>query len=134
MNTPYPTLNFDLGEDIDMLRDAVYQFCQVELAPRAEDIDANNEFPMDMWQKMGDMGLLGLTVSEEYGGTNLGYLAHAVAMEEISRASASVGLSYGAHSNLCVNQIAKNGSHEQKTIYSFPICVESKQIHLHVYS
>ena len=92
MNTPYPTLNFDLGEDIDMLRDAVYQFCQVELAPRAEAIDANNEFPMDMWQKMGDMGLLGLTVSEEYGGTNLGYLAHAVAMEEISRASASVGL------------------------------------------
>lgn len=122
MNTPYPTLNFDLGEDIDMLRDAVYQFCQVELAPRAEDIDANNEFPMDMWQKMGDMGLLGLTVSEEYGGTNLGYLAHAVAMEEISRASASVGLSYGAHSNLCVNQIAKNGSHEQKLKYLPKLC------------
>lgn len=122
MNTPYPTLNFDLGEDIDMLRDAVYQFCQVELAPRSEAIDANNEFPMDMWQKMGDMGLLGLTVSEEYGGTNLGYLAHAVAMEEISRASASVGLSYGAHSNLCVNQIAKNGSHEQKLKYLPKLC------------
>ena len=122
MNTPYPTLNFDLGEDIDMLRDAVYQFCQAELAPRAEAIDANNEFPMDMWQKMGDMGLLGMTVAEEYGGTNMGYLAHAVAMEEISRASASVGLSYGAHSNLCVNQIAKNGSHEQKLKYLPKLC------------
>ena len=122
MNTPYPTLNFDLGEDIDMLRDAVYQFCQAELAPRAEAIDANNEFPMDMWKKMGDMGLLGMTVAEEYGGTNMGYLAHAVAMEEISRASASVGLSYGAHSNLCVNQIAKNGSHEQKLKYLPKLC------------
>ena len=122
MNTPYPTLNFDLGEDIDMLRDAVYQFCQAELAPRAEAIDANNEFPMDMWQKMGDMGLLGMTVAEQYGGTNMGYLAHAVAMEEISRASASVGLSYGAHSNLCVNQIAKNGSHEQKLKYLPKLC------------
>ena len=122
MNTPYPTLNFDLGEDIDMLRDAVYQFCQAELAPRAEAIDANNEFPMDMWQKMGDMGLLGMTVAEEYGGTNMGYLAHAVAMEEISRASASVGLSYGAHSNLCVNQISKNGSHEQKLKYLPKLC------------
>lgn len=122
MNTPYPTLNFDLGEDIDMLRDAVYQFCQAELAPRAEAIDTNNEFPMDMWQKMGDMGLLGMTVAEEYGGTNMGYLAHAVAMEEISRASASVGLSYGAHSNLCVNQIAKNGSHEQKLKYLPKLC------------
>jgi len=122
LNTPYPTLNFDLGEDIDMLRDAVYQFCQAELAPRAEAIDANNEFPMDMWQKMGDMGLLGMTVAEEYGGTNMGYLAHAVAMEEISRASASVGLSYGAHSNLCVNQISKNGSHEQKLKYLPKLC------------
>jgi isovaleryl-CoA dehydrogenase len=122
LNTPYPTLNFDLGEDIDMLRDAVYQFCQAELAPRAEAIDTNNEFPMDMWQKMGDMGLLGMTVAEEYGGTNMGYLAHAVAMEEISRASASVGLSYGAHSNLCVNQISKNGSHEQKLKYLPKLC------------
>ena len=105
-----------------MLRDAVYQFCQAELAPRAEAIDTNNEFPMDMWQKMGDMGLLGMTVAEEYGGTNMGYLAHAVAMEEISRASASVGLSYGAHSNLCVNQISKNGSHEQKLKYLPKLC------------
>lgn len=122
MNTPYPTLNFGLGEDIDMLRDAVYQFCKAELAPRAEAIDSNNAFPMDMWQKFGDMGLLGMTVAEEYGGTNMGYLAHVVAMEEISRASASVGLSYGAHSNLCVNQIGKNGSHEQKLKYLPKLC------------
>ncbi|MDG1292896.1 MAG: isovaleryl-CoA dehydrogenase [Pseudomonadales bacterium] len=105
-----------------MLRDAVYQFCKAELAPRAEAIDSNNEFPMDMWQKFGDMGLLGMTVAEEYGGTNMGYLAHVVAMEEISRASASVGLSYGAHSNLCVNQIGKNGSHEQKLKYLPKLC------------
>lgn len=117
MNTPYPTLNFGLGDDIDMLRDSVYQFCQAELAPRAADIDQSNEFPMDMWKKFGEMGLLGLTVSEEYGGTNMGYLAHSVAMEEISRASASVGLSYGAHSNLCVNQIHKNGNEAQKAKY-----------------
>lgn len=122
MNTPYPTLNFGLGEDIDMLRDAVYQFCKAELAPRAEAIDSNNAFPMDMWQKFGDMGLLGMTVAEAYGGTNMGYLAHVVAMEEISRASASVGLSYGAHSNLCVNQIGKNGSHEQKLKYLPKLC------------
>lgn len=122
MNTPYPTLNFDLGEDIDMLRDSVYQFSQAELAPRAEKIDKDNEFPMDMWRKFGDMGLLGMTVDEEYGGTNMGYLAHTVAMEEISRASASVGLSYGAHSNLCVNQIHKNGSHEQKLKYLPKLC------------
>ncbi len=122
MNTSYPTLNFDLGEDVDMLRDAVYQFCQAELAPRAAEIDKSNEFPMDMWRKFGDMGLLGVTVSEEYGGTNMGYLAHVVAMEEISRASASVGLSYGAHSNLCVNQIFKNGSHEQKVKYLPKLC------------
>ena len=100
-----------------MLRDAVYQFSQGELAHRAEEIDKNNEFPMDMWRKLGDMGLLGMTVSEEYGGTNMGYLAHVVAMEEISRASASVGLSYGAHSNLCVNQIHKNGNEDQKAKY-----------------
>ena len=89
----YPTLNFGLGETIDMLRDAVYQFSQAELAPRAAQIDRDNEFPADMWRKFGDMGLLGMTVEEEYGGTNMGYLAHVVAMEEISRASASVGLS-----------------------------------------
>ena len=122
MNTGYPTLNFGLGEDIDMLRDAVYQFCQSELAPRAAQIDASNEFPMDMWKKLGDMGLLGLTVSEEYGGTNMGYLAHCVAMEEISRASASVGLSYGAHSNLCVNQIYKNGNEAQRAKYLPKLC------------
>ena len=122
MTVSYPTLNFDLGQDIDMLRDAVKQFCDAELAPRAEEIDRNNEFPMDMWRKFGDMGLLGLTVEEEYGGTNMGYLAHVVAMEEISRASASVGLSYGAHSNLCVNQIRKNGSHEQKLKYLPKLC------------
>lgn len=122
MTASYPTLNFDLGQDIDMLRDAVKQFCDAELAPRAEEIDRNNEFPMDMWRKFGDMGLLGLTVEEEYGGTNMGYLAHVVAMEEISRASASVGLSYGAHSNLCVNQIRKNGSHEQKLKYLPKLC------------
>ena len=122
MNTSYPTLNFDLGEDIDMLRDSVYQFAQAELAPRAGQIDKDNEFPADMWRKFGDMGLLGMTVAEEYGGTNMGYLAHTVAMEEISRASASVGLSYGAHSNLCVNQIHKNGSQGQKLKYLPKLC------------
>jgi isovaleryl-CoA dehydrogenase len=118
----YPTLNFGLGETIDMLRDAVHHFAQAELAPRAAQIDRDNEFPMDMWRKFGDMGLLGMTVEEEYGGTNMGYLAHVVAMEEISRASASVGLSYGAHSNLCVNQIRKNGTHEQKLKYLPKLC------------
>lgn len=122
MNTPYPTLNFGLGEEIDMLRDAVYQFCQKELAPRAAQIDSDNEFPMDMWRKMGDMGLLGITIDEEYGGSNMGYLSHAVAMEEISRSSASVGLSYGAHSNLCVNQIYKNGNAPQREKYLPKLC------------
>lgn len=122
MSTSYPTLNFDLGEDIDMLRDSVYQFAQAELAPRAAQIDKDNEFPADMWRKFGDMGLLGMTVAEEYGGTGMGYLAHTVAMEEISRASASVGLSYGAHSNLCVNQIHKNGSAAQKLKYLPKLC------------
>lgn len=122
MNTPYPTLNFGLGEDIDMLRDSTYQFAQAELAPRAQAIDRDNAFPMDMWKKFGDMGLLGITVDEEYGGSNMGYLAHCVAMEEISRASASVGLSYGAHSNLCVNQISKNGSEEQRRKYLPKLC------------
>ncbi|MDH0897332.1 MULTISPECIES: isovaleryl-CoA dehydrogenase [unclassified Pseudomonas] len=118
----YPTLNFGLGETIDMLRDSVHQFAQAELAPRAAQIDRDNEFPMDMWRKFGDMGLLGMTVEEEYGGTDMGYLAHVVAMEEISRASASVGLSYGAHSNLCVNQIRKNGTHAQKLKYLPKLC------------
>ncbi len=122
MNTPYPTLNFGLGEEIDMLRDTVYHMCQKELAPRAQEIDSSNEFPMDMWRKFGDLGLLGITVEEEYGGSGMGYLAHAVAMEEISRASASVGLSYGAHSNLCVNQIRKNGNEAQKQKYLPKLC------------
>lgn len=114
---PYPTLNFNHGEDIDMLRGAIYSFAQNEIAPMAEAIDEKNEFPNELWPKLGEMGLLGLTVAEEYGGSNLGYLAHVIAMEEISRASASVALSYGAHSNLCVNQIHKNGNEAQKKKY-----------------
>ncbi|WP_237068534.1 isovaleryl-CoA dehydrogenase [Microbulbifer guangxiensis] len=122
MNTAYRTLNFNLGEEIDMLRDMVYKFCQAELVPRAAQIDEDNQFPADMWKKFGDMGLLGITVEEEFGGSSMGYLAHAVAMEEISRASASVGLSYGAHSNLCVNQIRKNGTQAQKEKYLPKLC------------
>ncbi len=112
-----PGIDFDLGPDIDMLRDAVQQFCAAEIAPRAAEIDRNDQFPMDLWRKLGDLGVLGMTVSEEYGGAGMGYLAHMVAMEEISRASASVGLSYGAHSNLCVNQINRNGTEAQKRKY-----------------
>ena len=122
MNTPYPTLNFGLGEEIDQLRDMVYQFCQKEVAPRAGDIDRDNTFPMDLWKKLGDLGLLGITASEEFGGSAMGYLAHSIVMEELSRASAAVGLSYGAHSNLCVNQIQKNGTHEQKAKYLPKLC------------
>ncbi|MEJ2402407.1 MAG: isovaleryl-CoA dehydrogenase [Xanthomonadales bacterium] len=114
MNTHFPSLDFDLGEDIEMLRESVYQFARLEIAPRAAAIDRANRFPEELWPALGDMGLLGMTVDESYGGTGLGYLAHCVAMEEISRASASVGLSYGAHSNLCVNQIHRNGSETQK--------------------
>ncbi|MCH2041892.1 MAG: isovaleryl-CoA dehydrogenase [Saccharospirillaceae bacterium] len=110
-------LNFGLGETIDMLRDQVNGFVQSELAPIAAEVDKENRFPNEMWKRFGDQGLLGITAEEEYGGANMGYLAHVVAMEEISRASASVGLSYGAHSNLCVNQISRNGSAEQKTRY-----------------
>ncbi len=112
-----PGLNFQLGEDIDALRDAVREFAQREIAPRAADIDRTDQFPMDLWRKFGDLGVLGITVSEQYGGADMGYLAHMVAMEEISRASASVGLSYGAHSNLCVNQINRNGNAAQKAKY-----------------
>ena len=111
------TLSFSLGEDIDMLRDTINKFATDEIAPRAAAIDDENLFPSDLWRKLGDLGVLGLTVSEEYGGAQLGYLAHMVSMEEISRASAAVGLSYGAHSNLCVNQLHRNGNSEQKAKY-----------------
>lgn len=112
-----PGLNFGLGEDLEALRDAVHAFAQSEIAPRAAEIDRSDQFPADLWRKMGELGVLGITVPEEYGGANMGYLAHMLAMEEISRASASVGLSYGAHSNLCVNQIKRNGSEAQKKKY-----------------
>ena len=112
-----PCLDFDLGDAVAPLRDAVASFARKEIAPRAAEADRNDQFPMDLWRKFGDLGLLGLTVEEEYGGTPMGYLAHIVAMEEISRASASIGLSYGAHSNLCVNQIRRTGSEEQKRKY-----------------
>lgn len=114
---PYPTLNFAHDEMIDMLRESVYQFAQNEITPIAEQVDEKNEFPNEMWKKMGDLGLHGLTVPEEYGGANMGYLAHVIAVEEISRSSASIALSYGAHSNLCVNQISRNGNKEQKDKY-----------------
>jgi isovaleryl-CoA dehydrogenase len=114
---PYPTLNFDLGETADLLRDTVQAFASAEIAPRAAAIDRDNHFPMDLWRKMGDLGLHGITVSEEYGGAGMTYLEHVVAIEEISRASASVALAYGAHSNLCINQIYRNASEEQKRRY-----------------
>ena len=112
-----PGLRFDLGEDIEMLRDSLQQFTSREITPRAYSIDRDDQFPMDLWRKFGDLGVLGMTVSEEYGGSDMGYLAHVIAMEEISRGSASVGLSYGAHSNLCVNQINRNGTAAQKRRY-----------------
>ena len=113
----YPFLRFEHGETIDMLRASVQDFAAKEIAPRAAEIDRTNEFPMDLWPKLGALGLLGVTVEEEYGGSALGYLAHIIAVEELSRASASVALSYGAHSNLCVNQIRRNGSEAQRRKY-----------------
>ncbi|KVL51450.1 isovaleryl-CoA dehydrogenase [Burkholderia cepacia] len=112
-----PGVQFMLGEDIEMLRDAVATFAAKEITPRAAEVDRTDQFPMDLWKKFGDLGVLGMTVAEEYGGANMGYTAHMVAMEEISRASASIGLSYGAHSNLCVNQIHRNGTDAQKRKY-----------------
>ena len=113
----YPSLNFGLGETVNLLRESVSDFVAKEIAPLAADIDRNDQFPLEMWRKMGDMGLLGITVPEQYGGAGMGYLEHVIAMEEISRGSASVGLAYGAHSNLCVNQIKLNGTDEQKERY-----------------
>ncbi|MCK7460072.1 isovaleryl-CoA dehydrogenase [Idiomarina aminovorans] len=122
MISQYTTFNFGLGETADMMREQVNAFARDEIAPRAAEIDEKNEFPSDLWRKLGDMGLLGLTVAEEYGGSGMGYLEHVIAMEEISRASASVGLSFGAHSNLCVNQIHRNGNEEQKKKYLPKLC------------
>lgn len=115
-------LNFALGETVEMLRDAVRSFAESEIAPQAAEIDHKNTFPVEMWPKLGNLGLLGITVEEEFGGSGLGYLDHVIAMEEISRASASIGLSYGAHSNLCVNQIRLNGTREQKQRYLPKLC------------
>jgi len=117
-----PSLNFDLGEEIDLLRQSVAHFAAAEVAPLATEADATNQFPLALWPKLGEQGLLGLTVEEEYGGTGMGYLAHVVAMEEISRASGGIGLSYGAHSNLCVNQLRKNGNEEQKQRFLPGLC------------
>jgi isovaleryl-CoA dehydrogenase len=125
-NTP-KVFNFDLGETADAIRDTVWSFASNEIAPRAEEIDKTNTFPRDLWPKIGALGLHGITVEEEYGGAGLGYLEHCVAMEEISRASAAVGLSYGAHSNLCVNQIRRNGSDAQKRKY-LPKLISGDQV------
>ena len=130
MNLPalnFHALNFHLGQEIDLLVDAVSAFAQREIAPLAADIDKTNDFPMPLWRKLGDMGLLGITASADYGGSDMGYLAHIIVMQEISRASASVGLSYGAHSNLCINQIQRNGNHAQKRQY-LPKLVSGEQV------
>jgi len=116
-----PTLDFDLGENVELLRKTVRDFSEKQIAPLAEGVDRDNQFPNELWPQLGTLGVLGLTVDEQFGGLDLGYLAHVVAMEEISRASASIGLSYGAHSNLCVNQLAKNGSPEQKEKFLPPL-------------
>src|ERR1700675_1309018 len=117
LSNSLPGLDFGLGSDVEMLRDTVRDFAKDKIAPRADEIDRSNSFPRELWPQLGALGLLGITVEEEWGGSGLGYLAHCVAMEEISRASASIGLSYGAHSNLCVNQISRNGNEEQKRRY-----------------
>ena len=117
-----PTLSFDLGEEIDLLRESVAQFAAAQIAPLAEEADATNHFPNQLWRQLGEQGLLGMTVEAEYGGTGMGYLAHVVAMEEISRASGGIGLSYGAHSNLCLNQLRKNASEAQKRKYLPKLC------------
>lgn len=122
MNLSYPTLQYAQDEEIGLLRQTLSQFAAQEIAPRAAEIDRNNDFPNDLWPKLGELGLLGITIPEEYGGSGMGYLAHAIAMEEISRASASVGLSYGAHSNLCLNQIRLNGTEAQKQQYLPALC------------
>ena len=113
----FKELDFDLGSDIEVLKDSIQEFCKREIAPLAEDIDKKNDFPSHLWKKMGELGLLGITAEEKYGGSGLGYTEHVIAMQEISKASASVGLSYGAHSNLCVNQITLNGTEKQKQKY-----------------
>ena len=123
----YHPLNFHLGEEIDLLGETLRAFCQTEITPRARQIDQSNDFPSDLWRKLGDLGLLGITIPQQYGGADMGYLAHIVAMEEISRGSASVGLSYGAHSNLCVNQIHRNGSTPQKAKY-LPALLSGQQV------
>ena len=110
----FKELDFDLGNDINVLKDSIQEFCKNEIAPLAEDIDKKNDFPSHLWKKMGELGLLGITAEEKYGGSGLGYTEHVIAMQEISKASASVGLSYGAHSNLCINQITLNGTDKQK--------------------
>jgi len=122
MTTPYQSLDFQLGEDIDLLRRSVQQFASKEVAPRAAQIDRDNDFPRDLWPKLGQLGLLGITVPEQYGGSGMGFLAQVVAMEELSRASAAVGLSYGAHANLCVNQIYRHGTEQQRRRYLPKLC------------
>ena len=116
------SMKFDLGEDVNALRDMVHRWAQERVKPMAAEIDSSNEFPADLWTEMGELGLLGMTVDEEFGGTGMGYVAHVIAVEELARASASVSLSYGAHSNLCVNQISLNGSEEQKAKYLPALC------------
>ncbi len=120
------TLNFGFNQDLNQLKDTVYKFAQNEIAPLAKEVDGNNEFPNFLWEKFGELGLLGITADEDYGGTGLNYLSHCIVMEEISRASASIGLSYGAFSNLCVNQINRNGNHEQKNKYLPKLCSGKK--------